>query len=172
MTATMPKSGIEPSREITAKWYYKELWGWDLDAICTGKERPTFLKSLLIAANGDGIITPEERNWVIGRAAVSGAPDSLLKELESYPANEDINEVVARTLATNKAKRAVIYFAIKAAASDGEYHEDEKAAVRKSATAMGISEDVVQQIEDLCAEEEKIKQQRIQLCFPEGDPFK
>jgi hypothetical protein len=74
MTTTMSISGIEPAREITAKWYYKELWGWDLDKICTGKERPTFLKALLIAANGDGVLTPAERNWVIGRAAVSGAP--------------------------------------------------------------------------------------------------
>ncbi|MEQ9480711.1 TerB family tellurite resistance protein [Coleofasciculus sp. F4-SAH-05] len=102
----------------------------------------------------------------------SGAPESLLKELENYPADEDINEVVAATLATNKSKRAVIYFAIKAAASDGEYNDAEKAVVRKSATAMGISEDVVKQIEALYAREEQIKQERIDLCFPEGDPFK
>lgn len=172
MTATVTKSGIGPAREITAKWYYKELWGWDLERVCTGKERPTFLKALLIAANGDGILAPEERNWVIGRAAAGGAPESLLKELETYPASEDIAAVVGSTLATNNSKRAVIYFAVKAASSDGEYHDDEKAAVRKSATAMGISEDVVKQIEDLCAQEEKIKQDRISLCFPDGDPFK
>ncbi|MEM9272756.1 MAG: TerB family tellurite resistance protein [Cyanobacteria bacterium P01_F01_bin.143] len=163
---------IDSAREITAKWYYKELWGWQLDKICTGKERPAFLKSLMIAANGDGILAPEERAWVIGRAAAGGAPDSLLKELESYAAKEDINEVVGSTLATNKSKRAVIYFAIKAAASDGEYHPDEQAAILKAATAMGISEDVVKQLEDLCAQEEKIKQERIALCFPDGDPFK
>lgn len=171
MTATVSKSGIEPSREITAKWYYNELWGWQLDKICTGKERPTFLKALLIAANGDGILTSAERQWVIGRAAAGGAPESLLKELEAYPANEDINDVVAGTLATNKSKRAVIYFAIKAASSDGEYSDGEKAAVRKSATAMGISDAVVSQIEDLFAREEQLKQERIDLCFPEGNPF-
>lgn len=167
MTAT-----IEASREITAKWYYKELWGWDLEKICTGAERPTFLKALLTAANGDGILTSAERNWVIGRAAAAGAPDSLLKELEAYSANEDINQLVAGTLATNKSKRAVIYFAIKAASADGEYNDAEKAAVRGSATAMGISDDVVQQIEDFHSREEQMKQERINLCFPDGDPFK
>ncbi len=172
MTATTSKPEIGPSREITAKWYYKELWGWDLEKICTGKERPTFLKALLIAANGDGKLTAEERKWVIGRAAAAGAPDSLLKELETYPANEDITEVVSRTLATNKAKRAVIYFAIKAASSDKEYHGDEAAMIKKAATAMGISDDVVKQIEDLCRKEAQLKEERIQLCFPEGDPFK
>lgn len=171
MVATTETS-ISPTRETIAKWYYNELWGWKLDKICTGKERPTFLKALLIAANGDGILSSAEKKWVIGRAATGGAPDSLLKELEDYPADEDINDVVAGTLATNKSKRAVVYFAIKASASDGQYNEQEKAAVRKSATAMGISEDVVKQIEDLYEREEQLKQERINLCFPEGDPFK
>lgn len=171
MTAATSKSGIEPSREITAKWYYNELWGWKLEKICSGKERPTFLKALLTAANGDGILTSAERDWVIGRAAAGGAPESLLKELESYSADEDINDVVASTLATNKSKRAVIYFAIKACASDSQYNDEEKTAIRKSATAMGISEAVVEQIEDLYLREEQLKQERIDLCFPEGDPF-
>lgn len=172
MTATTSKPEIGPSREIIAKWYYKELWGWDLEKICTGKERPTFLKALLIAANGDGELTSEERKWVIGRAAAAGAPDSLLQELETYPADEDITEVVSRTLATNKSKRAVIYFAIKAASSDEEYHEQERAMICKVAAAMGLSDDVVKQIEDLCVQEAQLKEKRIQLCFPDGDPFK
>lgn len=49
----MTTTKIDEAREIAAKWYYKELWGWDLEKICTGEERPAFLKSLLIAANGD-----------------------------------------------------------------------------------------------------------------------
>ena len=163
---------LDAPREITAKWYYKELWGWDLEKICTGAERPTFLKALLTAANGDGILSQAERDWVIGRAAAAGAPESLLKELETYPANEDISQLIANTLATNKSKRAVIYFAIKASSADGEYNDAEKNAVRKSANAMGISEAIVKQIEDFHAKEEQMKQERIDLCFPDGDPFK
>ncbi|MDP5338288.1 MAG: hypothetical protein NWQ28_06895 [Nodularia sp. (in: cyanobacteria)] len=171
MTSTISRPEIDPSREITAKWYYKELWGWDLAKICTGKERPAFLKALLIAANGDGELTSEERKWVIGRAAAAGAPDSLLEELETYPADEDITKVVGSTLATNKSKRAVIYFAIKAAASDNDYSKFEGEMIRKAATAMGLSDDIVKEIEDLCLQEQQLKQKRIQLCFPEGDPF-
>ncbi len=163
---------LDAPREITAKWYYKELWGWNLEKICTGAERPTFLKALLTAANGDGILSQAERDWVIGRAAAAGAPESLLKELETYPANEDISQLIANTLATNKSKRAVIYFAIKASSADGEYNDAEKNAVRKSANAMGIPEAVVKQIEDFHAKEEQMKQERIDLCFPDGDPFK
>jgi uncharacterized membrane protein YebE (DUF533 family) len=167
----MTTTKIGEAREIAAKWYYKELWGWDLEKICTGEERPAFLKSLLVAANGDGILAPEEKKWVIGRAAVSGAPDELLGELEAYKADEDIVDVVSKTLATNKSRRAVIYFAIKASAADGVYNDEEKTQIRRAATAMGISEEEVEEIEKLYAEEERLKEKRIQLCFPDGDPF-
>ena len=36
---------------------------------------------------------------------------------------------------------------------------------------MGISEDVIEEIENLCLEEERLKEKRIALCFPNGDPF-
>lgn len=164
-------------RAIIAKWYYKECWGWDLDRMPTVEELTNkidlgpFLKSLLIAANGDGELSPDERKWVIGRGATAGAPESLLKELESYPAKEDISQVVTDSSVVSKGRRAVIYFAIKAAAADGEYAEGEKATIRKMAKAIDISEDVVKQIEDLCVEEEQIKQKRIALCLPDGVPY-
>ncbi|OLT59084.1 hypothetical protein [Moorena bouillonii] len=174
---TTATTDIAPIRATISKWYYKELWDWDLDKMANVEELSsfielgTFLKSLLIAANGDGELSEAERKWVIGRAATAGAPESLLKELETYPANEDISEVVTSNNVISKGRRGVIYFAIKAAASDAEYAEGEKATIRKMAKAIDISEEVVKEIEDLCLEEERIKQKRISLCLPEGDPY-
>ncbi len=162
---------IGRAREITAKWYYEELWSWELDEICTGRERPTFLKALLCIANGDGLLTAAERKWVIGRAAAGGAPEDLLDELEAYAADEDVNDVVGQTLATNKSRNAVIYFAIRAAGSDGEYSDGEQKATRKAAAALGISEGVVKQIERQVEDEDRAKERRIALCFPDGNPF-
>lgn len=164
-------NGIGRARDITAKWYYKELWGWELDEICTGRERPTFLKALLVCANGDGLLTASERKWVVGRAAAGGAPEEMLDELEAYGADEDINDVVGRTLATNKSRNAVIYFAIRAAGSDNEYSDGEKRAIRKVAAAMGISEADVKKIEHQVEQEDRLKEARIKLCFPDGNPF-
>ncbi len=172
---SLSPTDFSSARKIAVKWYYKELWDWDLDNISSQnrdrKDHSTFLKSLLIAANGDGELTEAERKWVIGRAAVSGAPDTVLQELTNYPAAEDITTVISTTSVVNKCRRATIYFAIKAAASDGEYGEGEKATVRKMAKSMDISEDVVQGLEDLCLEEAHLKQKRISLCFPDGNPF-
>ncbi|NEO42235.1 MAG: DUF533 domain-containing protein [Moorea sp. SIOASIH] len=174
---TTATTDMDPIRATIAKWYLKEIWGWDLDKMAKVEELSnsiqleTMLKSLLIAANGDGELSEAERKWVIGRGATAGAPESLLKELETYPANQDISEVVTSTPVTSKGRRAIIYIAIKAAASDAEYAEGEKATIRKMAKAIDISEEVVKEIEDLYLEEERIKQKRISLCLPEGDPY-
>ncbi|GET43654.1 TerB family tellurite resistance protein [Microseira wollei] len=170
-------SQIDPIRQMALKWYYQELWGpdfGDIDEIGVEEFKEAqiiFLKSLLVAANGDGKVTPKERQWVIGRGAVAGVPESILKELENYPADEDITELIARTVPNQKSGRGVIYFAINAAASDGEYNEGEKATIRKVAQALGISEEVVQEIENLYLEEQRVKEKRIALCLPDGSPF-
>ena len=52
-----------------------------------------YSKSILICANGDGTLTPEERDWVVGLASAFGAPDSLVEELKSYKADEDIEQL-------------------------------------------------------------------------------
>lgn len=165
-------NNLDAIREIAARWYYKEVWGWELDKVATPEELEVFLKAHLIVANGDGQITAAERNWVIGEAAAAGASSALVKELETYPANEDIAEVVARTQTTQNSGRAVIYFAIKAAASDGSYAEGEQKSVAQMAQAIGIPQDVVTEIEEICLEEEKLRERRAALCFPEGIPFK
>ena len=96
----------------------------------------------------------------------------MVKELENYPANEDISEVVARTQATQNSRRAIIYFAVKAAASDGTYAEGERESINKMAQSMGVSPEIVKEIENLYLEEEKLREKRANLCFPDGIPFK
>ncbi|MEQ8757673.1 MAG: TerB family tellurite resistance protein [Coleofasciculus sp. G1-WW12-02] len=166
----MTTNQIDAARQRTVNWYYQDVWGWQPEEIPPAEVHTTFLKAQLIAANGDGTLTNEERQWALGRAAACGYREELLQELETYPANEDIVEVLSQTQTTNKSRKAVIYFTIKVCAADGVYHDKEKKVVRQAAAALGIAEDVVKEIEKLCAEEERLKQQRIQLLFPDGSP--
>ncbi|MDY6805213.1 MAG: TerB family tellurite resistance protein [Cyanobacteriota bacterium] len=161
---------IDAARKRAVNWYYQDTWGWASEDIPPTEVHSTFLKAQLIAANGDGKLAPEERQWALGRAAAVGYPEELLQELEDYVADENIAEVISQTKTTNKSRKSVIYFAIKACAADGVYHDEEKEVVRQAATALGISEDVVEEIEKLCAEEELLKEKRIQLLFPDGSP--
>jgi len=159
------------ARQLTAKWYYKENWGWDIDEALIDIERKAFHNAILVCANGDGALAPEERQWVIGRAATVGASEEQIAELEAYPGTEDINQVVESTLATSRSRRAAVYFAIRAASADGEYHPEEKKTILAMAKTLGIEESIVAELENLVEEEDRIKAARIRLCFPDGNPF-
>jgi hypothetical protein len=69
------------------------------------------------------------------------------------------------------ARRSIIYDAIATVSADAEYSEDEKAMVRKVASNMEISEDVVEQIEAIYTEEKKLFEQKIKVLYPEGHPL-
>lgn len=173
----MTTEEIEVRRQNAAfEWYIKELWDWRLEnaseaRMKNAEDGKSILKTILIAAKGDGVLAPQEKNWVIGLASAMGVPNEVVQELEAYEANEDIVEVISQTGIGKKSQRVVIYNAIKAAAADGVYHEGEKKEIRRAASAMGISEEVVEEIEKLYAEEEGLKAKRAQICFPDGNPF-
>ncbi|HEY6078751.1 MAG TPA: hypothetical protein VIW29_08105 [Polyangiaceae bacterium] len=156
---------IGRARELAARWYYRELWGWQLDDISCGCGRGTFLKALMICANGDGLLTGAERSWVLGRAAAAGAPEALLQELDSYPADESLDVVVHRTPATDRSRRAIIYLAILAARSDQNYAGGERRAIQHAAARLGLREEEMSALEHLIAAEAHMKTERVARCL-------
>lgn len=156
-------------RQIIAKWSYKYFR--DFDEVPPQNEQLTFAKALLVCANGDGKIAPEERDWVIGFTATKGASEETLEYLENYKATESLEEVLAASPTIfQTSKGNIIYDAIQACAADGEYAEEEKVLVRKAAAILGISENEVKQLEELYQEEKNLFKKKIQLMFPKGKP--
>ncbi|WP_445250392.1 hypothetical protein, partial [Microcoleus sp. OTE_8_concoct_300] len=104
------------------------------------EEYNSYIKSLLICANGDGTLAPEERDWVVGFACSLCAPDSLVEELKSYKADEDIEKMISNTPIANASRRFLVYDAIMACSADGEYSDPERATITKMAAKLGISQ--------------------------------
>lgn len=130
----------------------------------------SFIKAVLICAKGDGVLAPEERRWVVGRAAALQNPGYELTK--TYPADEELLAVVGNSATVDKSgRRMIIYVALQACAADGELHPDERARVNQLATSLGLEPETVAQLEQLCAEEARIREQRLQLLFPDGRPF-
>ncbi|AOX04063.1 hypothetical protein BJP34_01130 [Moorena producens PAL-8-15-08-1] len=149
-------------------WIMKEVYG--AKTLPKTESYETFIKSALICAKGDGVLTPEERDWVVGRAAAFR--NSGYELAKTYPADEDLLDVLANSSTLNKSgRRMIIYVAIQACAADGEFHPDERAKVHKMAQSLGIEEDVINEIEQFCMEEAKMREKRIALIFPEGVPW-
>ncbi len=132
----------------------------------------SYWKSLLICANGDGTLTPEEREWVIGYCAASGGSDQLLEVLRRYPAIDDIHVVMSKsTLIFNYGARCLLLDAIRASGSDGILSAGELKVIRRMASELNISPHAISKIEELYAEEQALRDKRINLLFPDGNPY-
>lgn len=150
-------------------WLFKERYGFS--KVPSLEAYDGYIKSLLLCANGDGQLSPQERDWVVGFAYAVGASDSLIEEIKSYEATEDIETVISLGVESNGSRRYLVYEAIQACSADGEYSELERATIIKMAAKLGISEDVVQQIEEIYIEEMKLREKRQALMYPDGLVF-
>jgi tellurite resistance protein len=157
----------EETRKIIGQWVYKYTLNF--------KQPPqgaieAFAKALLIAANGDRVISQAERDWVVGLTAAKGASDQLIEELKNYQADEDIEQVLAKDSIADAAREALLYTAIEACGADGEYNDGEKASVRKIAARLGVSEDVVKGLEAHYEEDRTLFKKKIKTLYPNGHP--
>ena len=100
-----------------------------------------------------------------------GAPDSLLDELTSCKADEVIEKIISATPVTDSSRFFLVYDAIRACSADAKYSDPERATVIRMAAKLGIPEDRVRQIEELCLEEARLREKRLKLLYPEGAPM-
>lgn len=157
------------NRDIGLLWLFNEKSSFK--TIPTSGDFEVYAKAILICANGDGKLAPEERDWVIGHFAAFGTPDSVLDELKTYKADEDIEKVISMTPAASASRRFLVYDAIRACSADGQYSDPERAMVIRMAAKLGVSEDLVRQIEEVCLEEARLREKRLKLVYPEGAPL-
>jgi hypothetical protein len=157
------------ARNLASRWFFKHEWGFK--AVPPAEDYPAFGKALLVCVNGDGELTPPERDWVLGYLASKGATLRLLGELEEYAATDDIVNVVSKSHIVNRARRAIVFDAIRACSADGDFSPGERATVRKLGAALGVPADVIDQLEQAHLDEVKATTRRIHLVFPEGTPL-
>lgn len=155
-------------QEDARLWALKEVYG--MKTIPPDGDYETVVKAVLICAKGDGVLAPEERNWLVGRAAAYRMSGYELAK--TYQADEDLLEVLSQAATMDASgRRLVIYLAFQACAADGDLHPDERAQINKMASYLGVSEDVVNQIEQFCIDEAEMREKRVSLMFPQGLPY-
>jgi uncharacterized membrane protein YebE (DUF533 family) len=156
------------AREIGSTWSLLEHWDFTIES--SQEALLDFFKALIVCCNGDGNLTEEEREWCIGYCAATGGTEETLLALRDYAGDEDVVAVIGRGRPHAATHRRLIYDAIRAASSDGDYHEAERATVRRMAAEVGLSEGEVEAFEDLYAEEQRLKDRRLSLVIPVGTP--
>jgi len=157
------------AQKLASAWHYRREWGFK--PVPQAADWEVMGKALLICANGDGQLAPSERDWILGYMASKGAPDALLDELAAFDATDDVLALLPKSDLVNRSRRVIVFDAIRACSSDGEFHADERAAVTRMAESMGVSADVVQQLEAADLAERDATEQRIRVVYPDGTPL-
>ena len=107
-----------------------------------------YAKAMLICAKGDGVLHDDERAWVRGYFASTGAPDHVLAIVESYQADDDINDVLALDERTARmAARNLVFDALRVCEADGDLSEAERDTIYDVGVKMGLTRREVEQVE-------------------------
>ncbi|MBD2303745.1 TerB family tellurite resistance protein [Nostoc sp. FACHB-190] len=156
-------------KKIGSSWIMN--WFFGFSQTPTNEDSNIYMKAVLCCAKADGILSPEEKEWALGFCASWGVEDWVIEDLQNYEADESIEEVIARSPQVSMAQRDIILSAIWVSAAGGEYHEQEKAKIRKMANILGVAEEVVEKLEQLYQEESALRQKRLKLLYPQESPY-
>ena len=108
---------------------------------------------LLNIAGSDGEVSDEELEWLtVGCAEAVGVGEAIIAAWEDFEYDEDeLEELFFNLNASSFANfnKLLIYDAIRMAASDGDYAEDEKEQVYHAARLMKVPAEAVTAIEAL-----------------------
>ncbi len=157
------------ARELAAGWHYRREWGFK--SLPKSSDWEVMGKALIIVASGDGDLSAAERDWILGYMANKGAPADLLDTLAAFDGVGDLASLLPQSRAVNASRRVLIYDAIRACSSDGEFDAGERAAVAHMADAIGVTTEVVNELEALYLADQELTAHRIALVFPDGAPF-
>ena len=108
---------------------------------------------LLAIAGADGELAPDEMQWYLDEQELLFVdPAEYLQAIRNIDWRSVNLEEALNAMNYNiplNFQRTVMYQAIKMCRADKEYHEDEKAAVNKTAQILGIARDVVVELESI-----------------------
>ncbi|MFB6894735.1 hypothetical protein ACFCX4_36265 [Kitasatospora sp. NPDC056327] len=152
-------------------WLFRQDWAFS--SVPEFGDIRVYAKALLVVARGDGILAPEERDWVLGYIGVlTGGDDELLRELADYKAEDDVVALVESSeVVTRVARRPLVFDALRACDADGAIAPGEIEQIKRMAEALGITGETVDRFKDAYLEEKAVRTARIAAVFPDGTPF-
>jgi tellurite resistance protein len=161
----------DQSQARAVEWFYLEHFGFSKAPPQTDAEVVRNMAlSLVSVASGDGELSREESQWILGYFAAKGYPLAVIEEMSRIPRAgiAALPELMQLGILRNSG-RILVYDAIRASSVDG-YTDGERAAVRSAARALGIDDASVAEFEQLVADEHALKVRRIKLLMPTGHP--
>jgi hypothetical protein len=141
-------------------WLAKETFGIppDMAATVSVEENMAYAKALLVCAKGDGDITPDEREWLVGYSVTQGHPHEVVDAIRTYEGDDSIEDLLSASPNMPTYRRFLVYDALRACASDGDLATEERDRVVAMAELIGVPGDVVNELEQIMQEHQVLRQ--------------
>ncbi|WP_221351031.1 tellurium resistance protein [Streptomyces beigongshangae] len=161
----------DSASEIGRRWIFQDFWGFERAPGET--DFSAYGKALLICANGDGELAPQERDYVVGLIAGMHGPDDVVEELKTYAGTDDLQTVLRGGKGAAESGGCLVYDTIRVCSADGTLASGELEKIHEAADTLGISRDAVQQMIEIDRQERELSERRLRLCYPNADsrPF-
>jgi hypothetical protein len=153
---------------LATEWLFQHEWNFG--ELPPASAVSNYMKSLLICTKGDGVISPQEREWVVGYSAAMGGSAELVEEMRTYEGDDDLASLVSMEPSVDASRGALVFDAIRASDADGELAPGELETIREMAGLLGVPE-VVDPLYDLYKQESDIRAKRNALTHPSGAPL-
>ena len=133
---------------------------YGVDSI-NAEDNANYARALMIIAGADNEISEGEWTWFFERGKAMGVPAVVLDSFKDFDwRTAKIEDFVG----SNKAVARILLFdAISMSRADGVYTPEERACVREAASLLGVSEDVVDNLEDIIEMDDALRRTRLRL---------
>ncbi|MFE4590150.1 TerB family tellurite resistance protein [Streptomyces laurentii] len=155
----------EKPADLGLRWIFQSYWGFDRAPSTTDFE--AYGKALLICANADGDLAPQERDFAVGLIAGMHGPDELVEELKSYPGTDDLAKVLSRAKGAKESAGCLVYDTIRVCTADGVLADAERRKIEEMADLLDVSRDSVQEMIAIYKQERELVDRRFRVCYPD-----
>jgi signal transduction histidine kinase len=152
----------DEQRRMTAlRWFVHENWempGEVVDQI-TDEDNLMAGKAILLVAGGNARITDREREWLVGYLTAARDADWVIEAVTTYD-DSDTLEGLMQVPGFPEVARGQLYDAIRMCSSDGPLTADELGRVERSAAALGVAREELDELRAIVAADAELRRRR------------
>jgi uncharacterized tellurite resistance protein B-like protein len=155
-------------------FYLEQTYG--VNRLASREHLIQYGKAIMFIVGADGAISDAERSYWMGIARAMGVPDDVREEWLKSDCRDGRLEDCICGISTDpqnpgELTLSFLYDAIRVSRADGVYGAAEKAAVAKTARALGIPQSSVNALENLVELEQSVRTLRLSLLHPAVPPL-
>lgn len=152
----------DEQRRMTAlRWFVHENWEMPGEVVDQISDEDNLIagKVMLLAAGGNARITEREREWLIGYLTAARDADWVIEAVATYDDSDALEDLV-RLPGIPETVRGMLYDAIRMCSSDGPLTPDELGHLGRSAVALGVTREDLDELRAIVEADAKLRRRR------------